>query len=256
MSTGFYLLDNHVSRDRPRKSGVGRPWYPSRTTTLRVGVIHTAENLPDFTPPDMGAENVARYGAQTERASWHDTVDSDSWIRMLPHTYTAFHVKGYNSPTVGLEIATQAAKWIHTDFGWRLNVLDNTARWVAYCHQEHNFPIRLLTRAQVDAGESGFTFHSRLDPDRRTDPGDAFPWDYVERKAREMVGVPAIPPPFPDRGEWSPWAIGSIENMIEKGIMRGEKVGEVVRFNAKDPVTREEMAVALDRLLSHIKGGN
>lgn len=252
MSTGFYLLDHHVSRNIPRKDGKGRPWYMSRAKPLQFGVIHTAENLPDFRVPDLGAEAVAKYGATTERASWHDTVDSDSWIRMLPHSYTAFHVIGYNSPSAGLEIATQAAKWVDTPLGWRLAILENTAAWVAYCHQAHGFPIVLLTKAQVDAGTRGFTYHSRLDPTRRSDPGDAFPWSWVETRAKALVAAappPPVSPIYVDRNQWAPWAEASIENMIESGILRGTAhANGTMTFDPKKAVTREELAVALDRL--------
>lgn len=253
MSSGFYLLDHHVSRHTPRENGTGRPWYPERTGTIRVGVIHTAENLPDFTPPDMGAEAVARYGASTERASWHDTIDSDSWIRMLPHSSTAFHVVGYNSISVGVELATQAAKWVDTPIGWRLALLENCARWVADVHTRHHLPIRLLTKAEVDAGLAGFTFHSRLDPDRRSDPGDAFPWPHVAARATVMAGTPS-PPTVVDRHEWAPWAAASIETMLELGVLRGDVTDGRLRFRPKDAVTREELAVALDRLRNLSEG--
>lgn len=253
MSSGYYLLDHHVSRAKERKNGVGRPWYPTRAKPLQIGVIHTAENLPDFNPPDMGAENVARYGATTERASWHDTIDSDSWIRMLPPHYTAFHVISYNSISRGLEIATQAAKWIDTPLGWRMAILENTARWVAECHRAHGFPIRLLSKADVDAGLKGFTFHSRLDPTRRTDPGDAFPWPWVQGRAKEMT-VTDQPPTYVDRAQWSSWAVVSIEEMIETGIMRGRANADgTMSFSPREPVNREELAVALDRLRKELR---
>lgn len=247
MAADFYLLTNHPSRNIPRANGVGRPWYPTRNATLRIGVIHTAENLPDFNPPDMGAENVAKYGASTERASWHDTIDSDSWIRMLPHDHTAFHVVGYNSISVGVELATQAAKWVDTPLGWRLAILENCARWVADVSTRHGIPIRFLSKADVDAGMTGFTYHSRLDPSRRTDPGESFPWPHVQGRAKAMIGTPAVPV-YTDRAEWAPWAAASIETMIESGVLRGDVVGGQARFRPKDSVTREELAVALDRL--------
>lgn len=251
MSTGYYNLDNHVSRNKPRKKGVGRPWYPSRSKPIQVGVIHTAESLPDFVGEDTGAEGVSKYGATTERASWHDTIDSDSWVRNLPHEYTAFHVMGYNSIGVGLEIATQAAKWIDTPVGWRYATLDRTAAWVAEVHQRHNLPIVRLDKAQVDAGLKGFVGHGSLDPTRRSDPGDAFPWDYVLKKARSIAEVGTVPG-YVDRDKWSEWAVAAIENMIEAGIMRG--TGDVQkRFHPEVFVTREELAVALDRLREEMR---
>lgn len=240
----YYNLVHHVSRDKPRTKKGGRPWYPSRTIPIQIGVIHTAESLPDFVGEDTGAEAVSKYGASTERASWHDTIDSDSRIENLPHEYTAFHVAGYNSKAVGLEIATQAAKWIDTPTGWRYSTLDRTAAWVAEVHKRHNIPIILLDKAQVDSGLKGFVGHGSLDPTRRSDPGKSFPWGYVLDKAKLIAG--ATPKAqTSDRNEWSSWAVASIENMIELGILRGHEDG---KFAPKEAVTREELAVALDRL--------
>lgn len=251
MSTGYYNLDHHVSRTKPRKSGSGRPWYPSRSKPIQIGVIHTAESLPDFVGADTGAEAVSKYGATTERASWHDTIDSDSWVRNLPHEYTAFHVKGYNSKAVGLEIATKAAMWVDTPMGWRYATLDRVAAWVAEVSRRHNLPIRYLSKAQVDSGLKGFTGHGLLDPARRSDPGDAFPWDYVLDKAKEIIEVPPEPR-YVDRDEWPSWAIASIETMIEIGVLRGD--GDVEkRFYPNRPVTRAELAVALDRLRKEMR---
>lgn len=246
----FYLLTNHVSRNTPRAGGAGRPWYTSRTKPIQLGVIHTAENLPDFVGVDDGAEAVARYGATTERASWHDTIDSDSWIRMLPHSYTAFHVMGYNSRAVGVELATQAARWVETPDGWRHAILDGCAAWVADVHRRHGLPIRQVTKAQADAGMTGFTGHGVLDPTRRTDPGAAFPWDYVLDEAAKIVGTPPPPPGYADRADWPAWAVTGIEEMIERGIMRGDDIDGQKRFHANRTVTRAELAVALWRMIN------
>jgi len=254
--TDFYLLTNHVSRFKPREKGTGRPWYTSRVRPIQLGVVHTAENLPDFIGEDTGAEAVARYGAGTERASWHDTIDSDSWIRMLPHSYTAFHVVDYNSRAVGVELATQAAKWVETPIGWRHAILDRGAAWIADVHQRHGLPIRRLTKEQADAGMPGFIGHGTLDPTRRTDPGASFPWDYVLDEAKKIAGTPPPPPGYADRDQWAPWAIAGIEEMIERGILRGDDVDGVKRFHPKREVTREELAAALWRMMEAIKGGS
>ena len=44
--------------DHPNPNGTN--YYTSRTQPIRLIVVHTAEVLPDFTPPDRGAEAVAR----------------------------------------------------------------------------------------------------------------------------------------------------------------------------------------------------
>ena len=168
-----YLLTHHVSVSDPSRV---RPWYTTRNKPIRLIVVHTAENLPDFTPPDTGAENVAQFGASTSRASWHSTVDSDTTIRMLPDDYTAWHVRFYNSQSLGVEIATQAHYWPHAPPVWVDAVLDRTAVVVADWCERWNIPAQRITRTAADAGQSGIVAHADLDPERRTDPGGGFPW--------------------------------------------------------------------------------
>lgn len=176
----YYLLDN------PNPNG--NHFYTTRAKPIQIIVLHTAENLPDFTPPDTGAESVARYASTTSRAvSWHSTVDSDSVIPMIPDGYTGFHVRNYNSISLGLEMATQAHTWVDTPYGWRIRMLDNVAKQVAQWCSDHVIPAKLITKSEVDAGVRGITFHSRLDPTRRRDPGDAFPHPYLLDKVRDIL---------------------------------------------------------------------
>ena len=171
----YYLLDH------PNPNG--RHYYTTRRKPIQIIVIHTAESLPDFTSPDMGAERVARYGATTSRsASWHSTIDSDSIIPMLPDSYTAFHVRGYNSQSLGVEIATQAHKWPIAPKDWIDKTITNLADVVRRWGELYQIPYHRIARANVDAGSRGLVAHADLDPQRRTDPGAMFPWDLLYRK--------------------------------------------------------------------------
>lgn len=169
----YYLLDHHVHRH----GGGTKPWYTTRADPVRVIVIHTPETLEDFAPPYDEAERVAAYGATTTRASWHDTVDADSIIPMLPPTYTAWHVRGYNSESIGMEIGAKATSWKRAPKAWVDGVLANAAARARQHCVQFGIPAVFVTRAEVDAGAKGFTSHARLDPDRRADPGADFPWD-------------------------------------------------------------------------------
>lgn len=189
----FYLLDH------PNPNGPN--FYDNRRVCQHglqgphVIVIHTAENLPDFTPPDTGGESIAAYAKNTARAvSWHSTVDSDSIIPMLPDTYTGWHVRGYNRCALGLELATQAHKWVGSPYEWRVKILTNAAKVCAEWSERWNIPLDVITKAQVDAGQKGVTTHSRLDPTRRSDPGPAFPMNFMLAAARSKPE----PPPFTD----------------------------------------------------------
>ncbi len=168
--TGFYLLDH--------PNPYGPHYYTTRQRCQHgiVGphlvVIHTAENLPDFVAPDLGAEGVARYGATTSRSvSWHATVDSDSTIPMLPSGFTAFHVRGFNRCGYGIEIATTAGSWDATPARWKLAALSRVADHIL----EVGLPTNVLGSGDSLAGY-GIVGHARLDPARRSDPGAGFDW--------------------------------------------------------------------------------
>ena len=214
-----------------------KPWYPSRRAPLRFGVFHTAENLPDFDPPDLGAEAVAKYGATTERASWHMTVDSDSIIWMLPWSYTAWHVRNYNSPSLGVEMAMTASMWVESPLAWRMAILENTARVVAAANVIAGIPPIIRTRAEIDAGKWGWTFHRLLDPTRRSDPGAAFPHEWVLNRAEELLTATPPPPTH--------WAEVYATELVQEGI-----ISEADDYRLDEPATRAELFAITSRLLN------
>lgn len=147
-------------------------------------VVHTAENIPDFNPPDRGAESIANYFANTSRpVSCHSVVDSDSNIPLLPDEAVAFHVRGYNTPGWGIEIATQAAAWDRIPAWHKEALLDAAAKECARVAEKFNIPIVFRDARQIVAGLPGFTGHTNLDPTRRSDPGfDTNDWaDFLAR---------------------------------------------------------------------------
>ena len=179
----YYLLDH------PNPNGPF--YYPTRRCAFGhpyLIVVHTAEALPDCDPSDTSAESVARYGATTTRpVSWHATVDSDSIIQMLPPEYTAFHAHGYNSCSLGIELATQADAWAQSPQWWIDLIIDRAAFVCADWVKQYQIPVRRITRRQADEAEGGFISHAALDPGRRRDPGAAFPWQQFLARVSEFV---------------------------------------------------------------------
>lgn len=165
----YYLIENENNHGKLRKNGKHGWYYPTRKKGIQGIVIHTAEGAP--------AENVAKYFTfNTRPASAHAVVDESIIINLLPDTAVAFHVRENNSKTLGLEIAYWAHKW-----GENLQLedmlLNNAAKWCRKKALEHDIPITRLNKSSWAKGQKGFMAHSDLDPSRRTDPGDEFPWD-------------------------------------------------------------------------------
>lgn len=184
MSTGFYLLDHRQGPDT---------WYPSRRDPLDVIVMHITAGLEDLDGADASAERTARYAATTTRkVSWHAGVDSDSFLHLLPASYTAWHCQGFNSESYGVEISKATTRWTGMPPAWVDRTLANTAALLAPIVKQYDIPLRRLTRAQVLAGGRGFAAHADLDPERRSDPGADFPWARLFALIAEINNPPSV----------------------------------------------------------------
>lgn len=202
-SSGYYLLDHPNPHAKPDRDGRYHG-YSSRSQPVRVIVIHTAENTPDSVGADGGAEAIARYQARVDRpSSYHDIVDSDSHISLLPWDHTAFHARNANSWSIGLSMATKAALWPSMPARWTEGTLENLAtvaaaavRWVRATYGIEIPTLTISKHAAVN-GQAGFIAHGTLDPGRRSDPGATFPWGRFLSKTSAKLG--ALLPP---NGEW------------------------------------------------------
>lgn len=148
-------------------------------------VVHTAETTPDFLPPDEAAENVAAFiGNRPGPGSYHELVDSDSIIQLVEFRDEALHDgTGSNRWSIGISAATFADSWDDAPAWWVTATIGNLAEAAARAHRwllANSHPgthPRRITRAESEAGESGFISHGERDPGRRFDPGEDFPWD-------------------------------------------------------------------------------
>jgi hypothetical protein len=162
----FYLLDNLP---------VTRQFHPSRNAPLTGGIIlHTTESVMDTVGPDTGAENVAAFIARrSDYGSYHTLVDSDSTVRLVPDTYTAFHVaeSGYNSRTFGLSFACRSTD-LNPDSAWTQAAMKRAAAELVRFWRENGFDpaacARFRPASELLSG-AGISTHGEAQPRDRSD---------------------------------------------------------------------------------------
>jgi hypothetical protein len=192
-----YLIDHPPVRQQ---------FYKTRSRALTgCTVLHTAESVMDSVGPDTGAENVAEFiRTRSTPGSYHDLVDSDSVVTLVPYESGAFHDgTGSNNWALSISFACATSDWRRMTPQKRKAFLRNGA--LAFKRQQDYrrsigaplTELRHITKAQSDAGQSGFCFHGDRDPGRRTDPGVAapnlFPFDEFITECRSvMADTPPI----------------------------------------------------------------
>jgi len=208
VSTPF-LWTGENPNSRVRSNGLRFWGYPKRDGGLdAIGciVIHTTESEPT----KHTARNVATW--QRDRSehpgSYHVIVDSRNTVECLPDIAVAFHVRGFNTPSLGLAFGTRAHLWGRHP-SWEEPALKRAAAQAAEWCEEYGIPPKLITASEARAGKRGFCTHARLDPGRRSDPGADFPWSKFLRYVQEALDgtapadPPADPPPPPSEPTWT-----------------------------------------------------
>lgn len=113
-------------------------------------------------------------------------------IRMVEDTSKAWHVRrevvfmnrnDVNSRSLGIEIVNTCLK----DDKYSAWQVEEAARWCR--HWINRFPIRYIVT------------HARLDPKRRLDPGDHFPWDHFIKLVEQDMVIDRQPIKFLVDGE-------------------------------------------------------
>lgn len=194
---GAYLIDNPPARSQ----FTTRSKKPTGAT-----ILHTAESIMDTVGMDTGAENVAAFiQRRATPGSYHDLVDSDSIVNLVPYHLAAFQDgTGSNSYALSISWACRTTDWPNMSAERRDAFLRQGAE--AYRRQQiwlrasgyPPTPIARISAANVSAGLAGFCYHGDRDPGRRSDPGmTSFPFDRFAQLCSQAIGGTPEPPPPP-----------------------------------------------------------
>ena len=128
----------------------------------------------------------ARGGSQNpaSEVSAHYCVDADSIVQCVREEDIAWHARGGNANSIGIELAGYAGQ---RALGWNdaysRAVVERAARLTADVCARHGIPLRRLRAADLVAGKRGITGHADVSAAFRKsdhwDPGPGLPVDAV-----------------------------------------------------------------------------
>ena len=226
-----YLRPVVQEADRTTDNGVaiqrdyiakGRKNRPGGVNPRRYITIHETGNKAATADAAAHGTYLKSDSAEAGRVSWHYTVDDHAIVQHLPDGETAYHAgDGADGPgnttSIGIEICVNAGG----DFEASKR---NAAALVRLLMSEYGIPLYYVVQ------------HNRWNGKDcpRTIRGTKGGWEaFLSLCGREK----------PDQGTGTPaadWAATAWEKAKSKGVLDGTR--------PTDPVTRQELAVVLDRL--------
>jgi hypothetical protein len=208
-------------------------FYTTRNKRVLGVVLHITAGLQDLglVGDDDSAEGTIRWALSAKpEVSWHAGADSDGVTLCIPDWYTAWHAKGVNSPTVGLEISKLNVDWTVGKNGvtqkWVDATLRSAAKYLAAIVKKYDLPLVLQkSKSTVDAKiaanqKFGFVYHLTTSAGTRSDPGVNFPIDKLFSYIRAELAASTVVTPTP-----APTPIQEDEDMK---LIRAKAVGPEV----------------------------
>lgn len=162
--------------------------------SIGVVVIHTME----IAEREDAAEVCARWFENpSSQVSAHYCIDADTTIQCVREEDIAWHARGGNTSSIGIELAGYAGQ---RALGWSdaysSAVVERAAALTAEVCERHGIPIRRLRAADLVAGRRGVTGHADVSAAFRKsdhwDPGPDFPWARFLRLTRLARGSDVV----------------------------------------------------------------
>ena len=161
-------------------------------------VLHTAE-VSELQNAARGvAAGFALPGGPTVSA--HYCVDARATVQCVHEEDVAFHARGANDTSIGIELAGRAAQTTaEWDDPYSRDMLDRAARLVADICRRRMIPAALVDAAGLQAGARGITTHADVSRAFRrsthTDPGPRFPMQAFLARVRMYLQASSSPAP-------------------------------------------------------------
>lgn len=164
-------------------------------------VLHTAEVAEIRNAAQVVAAGFARPGSPAVSA--HYCVDARSIVQCVHEEDIAFHARGANDTSIGIELAGRAAQTAaEWDDMYSRDMMDRAARLVADICRRRMIPAAPVDAAGLQAGARGITTHAEVSRAFRrsthTDPGPRFPMQTFLAKVRMYLQATALPSPAPE----------------------------------------------------------
>lgn len=212
-----YIKDHiPISKDK-------RPAIKMKPTTI---TIHSTGN------PNSTARNERGWltnPSNTRTASWHIVVDEKEAIEAIPLDEIAYHAgnRNGNNTSIGIEIC---------ESGNRQKTLENAVKLVAKMLYERGWGVDKLRRHYDWSGKNC----PRILSTNNWSGWNKFKQD-VQKELNRLKGVDKV---TVDKNKPSKWAEEAWEWAQKEGYLDGTR--------PKDPITREEMAIVLKRLVDRV----
>lgn len=153
---------------------------------IDVVVMHTME-IAERT----GAARICArwFQSRVSKVSAHYCVDAETVIQCVREKDIAWHARGGNADSIGVELAgfaRQTARDWEDDYS--LAVLFRASSVVADVCRRHRIPVRWLVAGDLVAGRRGLTSHAEVSrafgKSDHWDPGPGFPIEEFLRRVR------------------------------------------------------------------------